>query len=311
MNIIFMGTPDFAVPTLQMLIDEGHTICSVVTQPDRPKGRGNKQTMPAVKALALKYELPLLQPERIKNDENFYKHIKALNPDIIVVVAFGQLLPESILNIPILGCINVHGSLLPAYRGAAPIQWAIINGETKTGVTIMYMAKGMDTGDILLKKEMCITLEDTYQSLHDKMMLVGAEALKEAMPSIMAGGIEREKQDETKVTYAPVIQKSLGELDWKKEAVALEGLIRGVNPWPVAYTYYKGYPMKIWQAKVVEDEADEEAGTILEVAKEGLYVQTAKGQLLIEEIQMPNKKRMPIVEYIKGNSIEQGYKLGE
>ena len=178
MNIVFMGTPEFAVPTLQMLIDEGHTISGVVTQPDRPKGRGNKETMSPVKELAIKYGLTVFQPERVKGNEDFYNDIKALNPDVMIVVAYGKILPESILEIPSLGCINIHGSLLPSYRGAAPIQWSIINGEEKTGVTIMYMDVGMDTGDMLLKKEIIIEKEDTYQSLHDKMKEVGALALK-------------------------------------------------------------------------------------------------------------------------------------
>lgn len=180
MNVVFMGTPDFAVPTLEMLIAEGHHVSAVVTQPDRQKGRGKKASMPPVKEVALAHHLPILQPERIKGDEAFFEHIQSLNPDVIVVVAFGQILPESILNIPKYGCINIHGSLLPYYRGAAPIQWSILNEESKTGVTIMYMDKGMDTGDMLLKKEMPIEKTDTYESLHDKMKIVGVEALKEA-----------------------------------------------------------------------------------------------------------------------------------
>ncbi|MGL4737327.1 MAG: methionyl-tRNA formyltransferase [Cellulosilyticaceae bacterium] len=311
MNIVFMGTPDFAVPTLQMLIDEGHTISCVVTQPDRPKGRGKKENMPPVKELALKYNIPVAQPVRVKGDEVFYEHIKALNPDVIVVVAFGQILPESILNIPRLGCINVHGSLLPAYRGAAPIQWSIINREAVTGVTIMYMDKGMDTGDMLFKREMTIDADDTYKSLHDKMMIVGADALKEAMPIIIAGGEGRQKQDDNQATYASMINKAMGELDFSKSADALDALVRGLDPWPVAYTYYEGQPLKVWKVAVSDSEQTGDAGKILDINKDGLYVQTGKGVLVIEEIQAPNKRRMPVSEYIKGNTVTVGEVLGK
>lgn len=310
MNVVFMGTPDFAVPTLEMLIEEGHKISAVVTQPDKPKGRGKKSSMPPVKEVALKHDLPVLQPERIKGDESFFEHIQSLNPDVIVVVAFGQILPESILNIPKYGCINIHGSLLPKYRGAAPIQWSILNEELKTGVTIMYMDKGMDTGDMLLKKEMIIAPTDTYETLHDKMKLVGVEALKEAWPLIVAGGEGREKQDNEIATYAPPIQKSMGEINWQERTSHIDAKIRGLNPWPGGYTYYKGEVMKVWKALPSKEVHTAEAGTILEVSKEGLLVKTLDGSLLIQEIQMPNKKRMPVSEYIKGNTLEVGTLLG-
>lgn len=306
-----MGTPDFAVPTLEMLIAEGHNVSAVVTQPDKPKGRGKSLSMPPVKEVALQHELPVLQPVRIKENEEFYNHILSLNPDVIVVVAFGKILPESILNIPKYGCINIHGSLLPKYRGAAPIQWAILNEEPVTGVTIMYMAKGMDTGDMLLKKEMVIEANDTYESLHDKMKIVGAEALKEAWPSIIAGGKEREKQNEGEATHAPMIEKSMGEIKWEATTSHIDAKIRGLNPWPVGYTYYEGNVMKVWQAVKAEvKDANSVPGTILSVGKEGLLVKTGDGALLIQEIQMPNKKRMPVSEYIKGNAIEVGTLLG-
>lgn len=310
MNVVFMGTPDFAVPTLEMLIKEGHTVSAVVTQPDKPKGRGKKQSMPPVKEVALKHQLPVMQPERIKGDEAFLEEMKALNPDIIVVVAFGQILPESILNIPKYGCINIHGSLLPKYRGAAPIQWSILNEEKVTGVTIMYMDKGMDTGDMLLKKEMPIESTDTYESLHDKMKVVGAEALKEAFPMIIAGGKERQKQNSDEATYASMIQKSLGEVNWQMPTSHIDAKIRGLNPWPGGYTYYKGEVMKIWKAMPSDKAFQEEAGTIIEVGKEGILVKTLDGCLLIQEIQMPNKKRMPVSEYIKGNALDEGVVLG-
>lgn len=310
MNIVFMGTPDFAVPTLEMLIEDHHHISMVVTQPDKPKGRGKKEMMPPVKEVALKHQLPVLQPMKIKGDENFYNNIQSLNPDLIIVVAFGQILPQKVLDIPRYGCINIHGSLLPKYRGAAPIQWSIINEDKVTGVTIMYMDEGMDTGDMLIKKEIPITAEETYASLHDKMKMVGAHTLKEALPMILAGGKERQKQDHGESTYAPMIKKSLGELDWRQAAKSLDALIRGLNPWPVGYTYYKGEIMKIWRAKPLEVMSDSPVGTILSVDFEGICVQTGAGSLLIQEIQMPNKKRMPVSEYIKGNTVEQGILLG-
>ncbi len=311
MNVVFMGTPDFAVPTLEMLIDSNHSISAVVTQPDKPKGRGKKESMPPVKEVALRHNLLVLQPEKIRTDEAFYKHIQSLNPDIIVVVAFGQILPESILALPRYGCINVHGSLLPKYRGAAPIQWAILNEEPITGVTIMYMDKGMDTGDMLLKKEMVISKEDTYASLHDKMKEVGAKALQEALILLLEGKLERTKQVNSEATYAPIIEKSLGEIKWDNKSSKISALIRGLNPWPGGYTYYKGEVMKIWNASVVEGNNDKaDPGTVLRVDKEGVFVKTLDGSLCIKEIQMPNKKRMPVSEYIKGNSIEIGMVLG-
>ncbi len=310
MNIVFMGTPDFAVATLEMLINEKHSICAVVTQPDKPKGRGGKEMMPPVKEVALKNNIPVLQPTKIKGDENFYNHIQSLNPDIIVVVAFGQILPQSVLDIPRYGCINIHGSLLPKYRGAAPIQWSIINRETVTGVTIMYMDKGMDTGDMLLKKEITITEEETYASLHDKMKIVGAQALSEALPMIMAGGTARQKQDDARSTYAPMISKTLGEIDWNKPNYVIDALIRGLNPWPTGYTYYKGETMKVWQAKPIGYTSSTKPGTITHVDQKGLCIQTAHGSLLIQEIQMPNKRRMPVSEYIKGNTMDTGIMLG-
>lgn len=310
MNVVFMGTPDFAVPTLEMLVEEGHHVSAVVTQPDKPKGRGKKQSISPVKEAALKYDLPILQPERIKGNDAFFEHIQALAPDMIVVVAFGQILPESILSMPKYGCINIHGSLLPKYRGAAPIQWSILNEEKLTGVTIMYMDAGIDTGDMLLKKEMPIESTDTYESLHDKMKHVGAEALKEALPMILAGGVSREKQNDEEATHAPMLQKSFGEVNWQMPTSHIDAKIRGLNPWPGGYTYYKGEVMKIWKAVPSDKSCQKEAGTIIEVNKEGILVKTMDGCLLIEEIQMPNKKRMPVSEYIKGNTLDEGVVLG-
>ena len=310
MNVVFMGTPDFAVPTLEMLIAEGHTVSAVVTQPDKPKGRGKKQSMSPVKEVALTHHLEVLQPEKVRGDEEFYKHIQSLKPDVIVVVAFGQILPESILSIPQYGCINIHGSLLPKYRGAAPIQWAILNEEKVTGVTIMYMDKGMDTGDMLYKKEIPIEPEDTYETLHDKMKIIGAEALKEAFPLILEGGRGREKQKSEEATYASKIEKSLGEINWQETTHRIDAQIRGLNPWPGGYTYYRGEVMKIWKAQPSQINCLEEAGRLLEINKEGILVKTLDGCLCITEIQMPNKKRMHVSEYIKGNKLEKGIMLG-
>ena len=309
MNIVFMGTPDFAVPTLEKLINEGNNISCVVTQPDKPKGRGKKESMPPVKEAALKYGLEVLQPIRIKSDEEFITHIQSLNPDVIVVVAFGQILPKSVLDIPKYGCINIHGSLLPKYRGAAPIQWSIINEDPITGVTIMYMNEGMDTGDMILKKEMIISDQDTYETLHDKMKEVGANTLIEAMPIIESLG-SRIKQDEEEATYAPKIEKSLGEIKWNNNTSTVDALIRGVTPWPGGYTYYKGEVMKVWRAKKIQTCVEGVPGAILGVDKDGILVKTLDGALIIEEIQMPNKKRMPVCEYIKGNCIDIGTMLG-
>ncbi|OON95217.1 MAG: methionyl-tRNA formyltransferase [Epulopiscium sp. Nele67-Bin005] len=306
MKVVFMGTPDFAVPTLQMLIDNNHEIGLVFTQPDRPKGRGNKVIMSPVKELALKYNLEVMQPQRLKAEEDCYTAIKNYNPDIIIVVAFGQILPESILNIPKRGCINVHGSLLPKYRGAGPIQWSIIEGEKVTGVTIMYMDKGLDTGDMLYKKEIIIEETDTAQTLHDKMMVVGAIALEEALPLIENNTLEREIQNHDKSTYAPMLNKELAKIKWENSASSINNLIRGLNPWPVGYTLYNNQPLKIYKATIKHLDKTAPIGTILSVDKEGILVQTGDGQLLIEEMQLPNKKRMLVSEYIKGNSILAG-----
>lgn len=305
-----MGTPDFAVPTLEMLIKEGHNIQAVVTQPDKAKGRGKKICMSPVKEVALANNLPILQPERIRGDEAFLSHIQSLNPDVIIVVAFGQILPETVLQVPKYGCINIHGSLLPKYRGAAPIQWAILNEEHTTGVTIMYMDKGMDTGDMIYKKEIPIDDKDTYETLQNKMRYVGADALKNAFPIILSGNV-REKQDNTQATYAPMIEKCLGNIDWTSTTHEIDAKIRGLNPWPGGYTYYQDEVMKIWKAEPCIVYTEDQPGTILEVTHEGILVKTQDSGLLIQEIQMPNKKRLAVSEYIKGNKIKTGVILGK
>ncbi|MBS6507720.1 MAG: methionyl-tRNA formyltransferase [Paraclostridium bifermentans] len=309
MKIVFMGTPEFAVPCLQKIIDEGHEVVAVVTQPDKPKGRGKKLAMPPVKELALKYDIPVYQPLKAR-EESFVDTLKEMNPELIVVVAFGQILPKSILDIPKYGCVNVHASLLPRYRGAAPLNWVIINGEEKTGVTTMYMDEGLDTGDMILKSEIPLDDEITAGELHDKMMIDGAKVLKETIDLIEKGEAPREKQSNEDTCYSPIMNKSLGNIDWKKSAIYIHNLVRGINPWPSAYTTYEGQTMKIWKTKVIDKNSDKDPGTIISVDKEGINVSTSEGIVQIKEIQMAGKKRMEVPEYIKGNNINTDIILG-
>ena len=309
MRIVFMGTPDIAVGCLQKIIDEKHEILGVVTQPDKPVGRGKKLGMPPVKELALKYDIPVYQPVKAR-DEEFVKVLQDLNPDLIVVVAFGQILPKSILDIPKFGCVNVHVSLLPKYRGAAPINWVIINGEEKTGVTTMYMDEGLDTGDMILTSEFNLNDEITAGELHDIMKVEGANVLKETIDLIEKGEAPRIKQNHDEFTYAPMMSKSLGQIDFSKSAKYIHNLVRGVNPWPSAYTTYDNQTMKVWKTKVLNETSDKEPGTIISVDKEGIKVSTKDNIILIKEIQMPGKKRVLVEEYIKGNSIESNKILG-
>ncbi|GAA0105600.1 methionyl-tRNA formyltransferase [Paraclostridium sordellii] len=309
MKIVFMGTPEFAVPCLQKIIDEGHEVLAVVTQPDKPKGRGKKLAMPPVKELALKYDIDVYQPVKAR-EESFVEKLKEINPELIVVVAFGQILPKSILDIPKFGCVNVHASLLPKYRGAAPLNWVIINGEEKTGVTTMYMDVGLDTGDMILKSEIPLDDEITAGELHDKMMVQGAEVLKDTIDLISKGEAPREKQNDEETCYSPIMDKSLGNIDWSKSATDIHNLIRGVNPWPSAYTTYDKQTMKIWKTKVLDKSSEKTPGTILNVDKNGVEVSTGDKVLQISEIQMSGKKRMIVSEYIKGNDISTGIVLG-
>lgn len=309
MKIVFMGTPEFAVPCLQKIIDEGHEVVAVVTQPDKPKGRGKKLAMPPVKELALKYDIPVYQPLKAR-EESFVDTLKEINPELIVVVAFGQILPKSILDIPKYGCVNVHASLLPRYRGAAPLNWVIINGEEKTGVTTMYMDEGLDTGDMILKSEIPLDDKITAGELHDKMMIDGAKVLKETIDLIEKGEAPREKQSNENTCYSPIMNKSLGNINWNKSAIDIHNLVRGINPWPSAYTTYEGQTMKIWKTKVIDKNSDKDPGTIISVDKEGINVSTSEGIVQIKEIQMAGKKRMEVPEYIKGNNINTDIILG-
>lgn len=311
MKIVFMGTPDFAVPSLKVLIEEGCDVLGVVTQPDKPKGRGNKMNMPPVKEEALKYGIDIFQPKKVK-DKDFVSILKDLNPDLIVVVAFGQILSKEILNIPKYGCVNVHASLLPKYRGAAPINWVIINGEYNTGITTMYMDEGLDTGDMILKSEIKINEDETAGQLHDRMCMLGGEVLRETLKLIKGNKAPREVQDHSKSCYAPIMDKNLGNINWNKSSVEIYNLIRGTNPWPSAFTKYKDALMKIWKSRIIDDEkSNDNPGTIIAVSKEGIKVSCGIGTLLIEEIQMPGKKRIHVGEYIKGNEIDRQVILGE
>ncbi|MBU5306682.1 methionyl-tRNA formyltransferase [Clostridioides mangenotii] len=308
MKIVFMGTPEIAVPCLEKLIEENHEIVGVVTRTDKPKGRGKKLAMPPVKEIAVKNDINVYQPKRAR-DEDFINEIRVLSPDLIIVVAYGQILPKEILEIPKYGCVNVHVSLLPKYRGSAPINWVIINGEEKTGVSTMYMDEGLDTGDIILQKEIDLNDEITAGELHDKIMYLGADLLKDTVNMIESGNAPRAKQVDSESSYAPIMDKSLGKIDFSKSAKEIHNLVRGVNPWPSAYTNYDGETMKVWKTKITVEDSTKEPGTIIEVNKDGIKVCTKDKIILLEEIQMPNKKRVLVGEYIKGNTIKTGVVL--
>ena len=310
MRVVFMGTPDFSVPTLEKIIEAGHEVIGVVTQPDKAKGRGKKVLFPPVKEMALAHDLPVYQPRRARDPE-FIEEMKTLNPDVMVVVAFGQILPKAILDIPKYGCINVHASLLPKYRGAAPIQWAVIRGEKVSGVTTMQMDVGLDTGDMLLKKEVLLDEEETGGSLHDKLSTLGGNLLIETLEKIEAGDIHPEKQDDSQAgEYARMLDKNLGRIDFSMPAVEIERLIRGLNPWPSAFTSYNGKTMKLWKAKA-ENGGQGVPGQVIHVDKNSFTVQTGQGTLQILELQMEGKKRMDAGAFLRGCPLETGTMLGQ
>lgn len=310
MRVVFMGTPDFSVPTLEKIIEAGHEVIGVVTQPDKAKGRGKKVLFPPVKEMALAHDLPVYQPRRARDPE-FIEEMKALNPDVMVVVAFGQILPKAILDIPKYGCINVHASLLPKYRGAAPIQWAVIRGEKVSGVTTMQMDVGLDTGDMLLKKEVLLDEEETGGSLHDKLSTLGGDLLIETLKKIEAGDIHPEKQDDSQAgEYARMLDKNLGRIDFSMPAVEIERLIRGLNPWPSAFTSYNGKTMKLWKAKA-DNCGQGVPGQVIHVDKNSFTVQTGQGTLQILELQMEGKKRMDAGAFLRGCPLETGTMLGQ
>jgi methionyl-tRNA formyltransferase len=308
LRIIFMGTPEFAVPTLQALIDSPDEVITVICQPDRKKGRGKKLSPPPVKILAEQAGIPVLQPTAIRTDD-FLETIRALRPDLIVVTAYGRILPGSLLNLPPLGTINVHGSLLPKYRGAAPIQWAVIRGESETGVTIMQMDEGMDTGDILLPVTLPIGENDTSGSLFDKLSRVGGKALVKAIGMLKEGKLVPVKQDNSLATEAPMLNKEMGHLDWNKEAHELHCLIRGLDPWPSAYGFLTEKRFRFFKPQVITGAVQEAAGTLCRADKEGILIATGRDYLLIREIQPEGKKRMTVQSCLCGMQLPVGEKF--
>lgn len=306
-----MGTPEFAVPSLEMLIKEGYEVLAVVTQPDKPKGRGNKMCAPPVKEIALKYGIEVLQPNKIKTDE-FIEQIRALEPDLLVTAAYGKIISKDLLDVPRYGCINVHGSLLPAYRGAAPINWVVINGEKTTGITTMFTDVGIDTGDMLLKREIPIGPDTTAGELHDQLAILGAEVLKDTLTELKNGTLKRQPQDDSLSSYAPMISKELGLIDWNKTAQEIHNLVRGTDPWPGAYTFLNGNRIRIWRTVLVPQKYSDsniEVGKILEVNNDGILVKCADGCILIKEIQLDCCKRMSVECYIRGRKIDASEKF--
>ncbi|MCF0147991.1 MAG: methionyl-tRNA formyltransferase [Clostridium sp.] len=307
MKIVFMGTPDFAVPSLKKIIDV-FGVEAVFTQPDKPKGRGKKIAFSPVKEVALEHDIKVLQPIKLKNDTDAINYLKELKPDFIIVVAFGQILNKEVLDIPKYGCINLHASLLPMYRGAAPLNWAIIKGEKKSGNTTMLMDVGLDTGDMLLKDEVEITEEMTAGDLHDILMERGADLLVKTIDGVYNGTITPEKQtDET--FYAKMLDKELALINWNNKTKDIHNLIRGLNPWPIAYTNYENNYMKVFESKILNETTNKEPGTIVGVSKEGIKVATLDGVLLIKKIQFPNGKPLTVEQYINGHEIKVNNKL--
>lgn len=316
MKVVFMGTPDFAVETINAIAEAGHEIVLVVTQPDKPKGRGKEIQFPPVKEWAAERDIPVFQPVKIREPEAIAT-LKQYPADIFVVAAFGQILPKEILDMPPLGCVNVHASLLPKYRGAAPIQWAVINGDKVSGVTTMMMGVGLDDGDMLLKQEVELSPDETGGSLFDRLAQVGGELIVRTMEGLAAGTITPEPQVESEATHVGMIKKSFGQLDFSLEAVVLERRIRGLNPWPSAYTKLGNKNLKVWWARVESALPDTaschitEPGVICHADPSGIWVSTGKDYLVLEEIQLEGKKRMSAADFLRGRNLEIGTKLGE
>ena len=309
MKVVFMGTPDFAVGALNAIVEAGHQVAAVVTQPDKPKGRGKEMQMTPVKQCALAHGIPVFQPVKIKEPEAV-ETLRAYQADLFVVAAFGQILSEEILAMPRYGCVNIHASLLPKYRGAGPIQWAIINGEKITGVTIMQMEKGLDTGDMLFRTEVEIAPDETADTLHDKLAAAGARLIVEALPKIEAGEATPEKQRDEDSSYAKMLTKAMGRIDWSMEAGKLDCLIRGLISWPGASAVFRGKTLKIWEEEPVADEQavvkDAPPGTIVRVDRDAFYVQTGKGLLKIKAVQPEGKKRMAVKDFLLGYPVNAG-----
>ncbi|MGG7160478.1 methionyl-tRNA formyltransferase [Clostridium baratii] len=308
MKIVFMGTPDFAVPSLKELINK-YGVEAVFTQPDRPKGRGKKLAFSPVKEEALKHDIKVYQPEKLKDEKEMIEMLKEMNPDFIIVVAFGQILTKEVLDIPKYGCINLHGSILPMYRGAAPINWAIMNGEKVSGNTTMIMDVGLDTGDMLLKDEVEITDDMTAGELYDILKERGGKLLVDTIDGLVNKTITPEKQsDET--FYAKMLNKEMAKIDWSKSAKDIHNMIRGLNPWPVAHTLYDGSTMKIFESEVINKNSNEENGKIISVSKKGIEVSTGEGILLIKKMQFPNSKPLTVEQYINGHEVNKEFILG-
>lgn len=307
-RIVFMGTPYFAIPSLEKLVERKENVVGVVTQPDRPVGRGRHLTPSPTKAVTLQLGLSLLQPDRVR-DEEFLKQLKLLTPDLIVVVAYGQILPRSLLDIPSQGCLNVHASLLPLYRGAAPINWALINGEKETGVTIMLLDEGMDTGDILLQEAIPILATDNASSLHDRLSHLGANLLAKTIDLLAKGALKPVPQEHTKASYAPPLKKEDGWVPWEKSAKEILQQIRGMTPWPGCFTFLHEKLLKISWAEVSAKDLQTTPGKILSVSKNGIEVATGGGTIVLKEIQIEGKKRMAVGDFIKGYKVEPGILL--
>ena len=315
MRVIFMGTPDFAVSTLKSLLQSKHDVVLVVTQPDKPRGRGKQVSYSPVKEVALEHNIEVFQPQRIKSEESV-EYLRKYNADVMVVVAFGQILSKEILDMPKYGCINVHGSLLPKYRGAAPIQWAVLNGDEISGVTTMKMDEGLDTGDIILKKELVLAKDETAGSLFERMTALGAEACMETLDQLAEGSATFTAQNHNEATKTRLISKEMGKIDFDRSAEEIERLVRGMNPWPSAFTSINGKTLKVWKCAVASIEELEdceeslrsaENGQIVLVTKQNVYVKTAEGIIRLDEVQLEGKRRMICEEFLRGYQIEAGY----
>lgn len=308
MNIVFMGTPDFAVPSLKALIDE-FGVMAVYTQPDRPKGRGKKLAMSPVKELALEHNIEVFQPNSLRKEPEAVEALKAMNPDFIIVVAFGQILPKEVLEIPKYACINLHGSLLPKYRGAAPIQWSVINGESVAGNTTMLMDVGLDTGDMLLTNEVEITRYMTAGELYEILKETGAPLLVETIKKMISGNVTPIKQNDDESTYASMLNKEIAKIDWTKSAKTIHNHIRGLNPWPIATATLGEKTVKVHASDYEEEFSEKEPGTVIDVNKKGIKIATGNGILIIKRIQMPNGKPLMVQDFLNGNDLKVGTKF--
>jgi len=307
-KIVFMGTPEFAVPSLKALKEAGFEL--VITQPDKPAGRGKKLTPPPVKVEAERLGIKVYQPERIKDNEELRRILEEIKPELIVVAAYGKLLPEWLLNIPKKGAINVHASLLPKYRGASPIQAALLNGEEETGITIMKVSPELDAGDILSQESLKIDREDNAQTLHDKLSALGAKLLVETIPKYLRGEIEPKPQEHEKATYAPQIRKEMGKIDWQLPAERIFNMVRAFYPWPTAYTTFRGKLLKITKAEPIQESADGSFGEIVKVERDGFLVKTGDGLLKVKRVKPQGKREMEAEDFIRGYRPQSGERLG-